>query len=780
MKTDNLKDAISRHIATLLKLTQTIEDEKARGKLNEEILSLAQTLKEDVSVYKHAFDTISDAIWLFDKEQNVIAANKATRQIFNFPPETVLNKKCWFLVHKTDIPVKNCPFVRSKKTNRRETEIFRIGEKWVEVLVDPLIDKNGNFTGAIHIARDITQQKISEKLIRESEARYKELFETAPVGYLILNKNGVVLEANKTVLRRFGYKKKELIGRNIREFVPKEDIPIVNENIKLILTKNFLHTEARTLTKAGKRMFLLLREKKIKLPNGEVGILSASINITKRKEAERKLKEREEQLTTLINTAPEDIVCFKDGNGKWLLANNTLLKVFNLSKVNYVGKTDAELSKIADPFYKKAFRECIKSDKAAWEAKKPRRSIETIIKPSGEKYIFDIIKVPLFNNDGTKKGLVLLGRNITQLVKIQELIQESEEKFHSVWENSLDPMKLQDENEVLVNVNKAFCEFVGLSRKEILGKKITEVIKVKQRAKADYKKAFKERKLPSYHKTEFTLRNNEKRIMEVSNSFIELRNGKTFLLTIFRDVTNYHKLIEELTAAKEKAEEINKIKTQFFLYMSHELRSPFVGIIGYAELLYEQLENEKHKKMAKGIFDTSVRMIRTLSNILDLTKLEFDENEKKIERINVNELIETVTETFGEWANSKKIKLKTTLPKNPVYIDADERMLYGIIENLVHNAIKFTDEGFVKIFMKKRKKKLILGVVDSGIGIPPNKQEVIWHEFRQVSEGIRRKYQGSGLGLTIVKKFTEMLGGKISLKSEVGKGSTFEIEFPVN
>ncbi len=916
-------------ISEILEVVSEIDSVKLKNTLREklnELLEFENTSFYDSINYNRIFNSASNAMWIMDRNQKILDANKATKKIFGLGPEELKKSPCWKLVHNTKKVVKNCPFVRAKQSLKKEREIWKVNGKWLEVTIDPILDNDGKFAGAVHItrditneketeielinkekkleetvklfrtmadtmpdmlwakdlnkrfifvnkaicenllgakdtdepigktdlffaererarhpenpewhtfgeicvdsdevtlrakkpmrfdeygnvkgeflfldvhkapmfneegeiigivgsARDVTQQKLFEKILHESEAKYKELFETAPVGYVILDRNGEILDANETVLKRFNYSKPELIGHNIREFVPKEDVPIVERNIKAILEKGFLETEARTLAKGNKRLlYLLLREKKIKLSDGSDGILSASIDVTDKITAEKALREREEQLSTLINSAPEDIVCFKDANHRWLLANKTLLRVFDLEKVNYRGKTDIQLAELTKPKYRKALETCIESDKKAWEEGKPTHFVEKIDKGKNKRLIFDIVKVPLFNKDGSRKGLILFGRNITQLVEAQKQIEESEEKFRSVWENSIDPMCLQDINQRLVYVNKAFCEMVGLKRDEIIGRKITEIISVKERASKNYRKAFREEKFPRYHQTEITLKNGTTKIVELSNSFIKLKDGRRLLLTIFRDVTEHRQLIEELTLAKEKAEEINRIKTQFFLYMSHELRTPFMGIIGYAQLIEEGNIDEKYKEMARKILKTSSRMIDTLSNILDLTKLEFDKEEAHIEKIDVIKLIEETRDNFINMARIKNLKFLLDLPDYPIIMETDFRMITSILNNLVNNAIKFTEKGHIKITARIRKEKLILKIKDTGIGIPEEKQKIIWDEFRQVSEGTTRTYQGSGIGLTIVKKYVKMFSGKVSLKSQVGKGSTFTVELPL-
>jgi signal transduction histidine kinase/ActR/RegA family two-component response regulator len=234
---------------------------------------------------------------------------------------------------------------------------------------------------------------------------------------------------------------------------------------------------------------------------------------------------------------------------------------------------------------------------------------------------------------------------------------------------------------------------------------------------------------------------------------------------------------------KEKAEEVNKVKSYFFAQMSHELRTPFVGIRGYAEILQEKLTDPEDKVMADGIIQTSLRLTDTLNKILSLSKLEFEKFDIKFTGINLTEIIEDCTNLFASTAEQKNLFYRKKIFKERVLIKSDERILRDILINLLNNAVKFTVRGGIEVtsVIEKRQDGEILSfkVKDTGMGIPQDKQDLIWREFRQVSEGINRSFEGTGLGLTITKKYVELLGGRIYLESELGKGSTFMVEIPI-
>lgn len=257
----------------------------------------------------------------------------------------------------------------------------------------------------------------------------------------------------------------------------------------------------------------------------------------------------------------------------------------------------------------------------------------------------------------------------------------------------------------------------------------------------------------------------------------------THFVELKEDITERKRMINDLIAAKNKAEEINKVKSNFFANMSHELRTPFVGIMGYAELLSDTLINPEEREMAQGILATSKRMKETLTKILSLSKFEFNSIEVVNKKINVVEVINGIYKQFSAASVQKKLTFSAIINFESLFIETDEILFSEIIKNIVSNAIIYTNEGTVVIHADKQKKNsldvLVIKVVDTGIGIPKDKQKIVWEEFRQVSEGLTRRFQGTGLGLSIVKKYTELLGGNIYLESEERKGSIFTLELPI-
>jgi signal transduction histidine kinase/CheY-like chemotaxis protein len=240
---------------------------------------------------------------------------------------------------------------------------------------------------------------------------------------------------------------------------------------------------------------------------------------------------------------------------------------------------------------------------------------------------------------------------------------------------------------------------------------------------------------------------------------------------------------KELIEAKETAEEMSKLKSNFLANMSHELRTPLIAILGYAEILKTEIEHQEWNEMVSTMMQSGKRLLETLNLILDLSKVEADKVQINYSEINISEEVNEIVIMLGPVAQKKNLYLKAMVEKEIILSKLDKRLLHSIITNLVNNAIKYTHKGGVTIELNvitsSGKKYAMIRVVDTGIGIAKENQENIFEEFRQVSEGYNRHFEGAGLGLTIAKKFADKMGGSISLESEVGKGSTFTVVFPL-
>ncbi|MEO8232999.1 MAG: PAS domain S-box protein, partial [Ignavibacteriota bacterium] len=255
----------------------------------------------------------------------------------------------------------------------------------------------------------------------------------------------------------------------------------------------------------------------------------------------------------------------------------------------------------------------------------------------------------------------------------------------------------------------------------------------------------------------------------------------TNYVAVKEDITDKKKMIEELIIAKEKAEEMNRVKSSFFANMSHELRTPMVGILGFSEYLMNELkDNPSYFTMVNSINVSGHRLLETLNLILNLSKLEASKVEVNIEAQNIIPLLKESFGFFESAAKKKTIEYSFTIEQEEIICNVDQLLFSSIFNNLINNAIKFTDSGSVKISVTTDSESVNISVADTGVGISEMKQNLIWEEFRQASEGYNRGFEGTGLGLTIAKKYTDLMNGNITVKSNLGKGTTFNVTFPLS
>jgi signal transduction histidine kinase/CheY-like chemotaxis protein len=252
----------------------------------------------------------------------------------------------------------------------------------------------------------------------------------------------------------------------------------------------------------------------------------------------------------------------------------------------------------------------------------------------------------------------------------------------------------------------------------------------------------------------------------------------THFIAIEEDITKQKEMITELIEAKEKAEELNRVKSSFLANMSHELRTPLIAILGFSEILESELSSDPLlTEMVENIMKGGKRLLETVNLILNISRVESGKEEVSLHEIDIVPILKETYELFTPLAAVANLDYQLNTDTKKIICNIDDRLFRDIFNNLINNAIKFTESGSVKISVEATVQKAIIKIIDTGIGIPLDKQAVIWEEFRQVSEGLSRSFEGTGLGLTLSKRIIELMKGIITVESKVGVGSVFTIKF---
>jgi len=238
------------------------------------------------------------------------------------------------------------------------------------------------------------------------------------------------------------------------------------------------------------------------------------------------------------------------------------------------------------------------------------------------------------------------------------------------------------------------------------------------------------------------------------------------------------RLFQEIRQAYERLAELDHLKSEFISIASHELRTPLAILLAYASILEEEITGQS-KEYLDQVVESAMQLKAIIDEMVSLRRLDTGETQVEITEVSITPIVESLLEEFGPLAERKEIHLEVDLPEKLPPVRSDAQVLRLILSNLLSNAIKFTPEGgAVRLFAREERDRLLLGISDTGPGIPPQDLERIFERFYQVENSLRREHGGIGLGLSIAKEMAELIDGRIWAESELGKGSTFYLSLP--
>jgi PAS domain S-box-containing protein len=370
-------------------------------------------------------------------------------------------------------------------------------------------------------------------------------------------------------------------------------------------------------------------------------------------------------------------------------------------------------------------------------------------------------------------------------MRAEEAVDQERRMLRTLIDNLPDPIYVQDKECRKVIANKADVENIGFNNEaEVLGKNDIELFpgKIGERGYADDKKVIITGKPIFDLEEEFISKDGVKRWLLTTKIPLQDKDGNiTGLVGIGHDITERKEIVEELIRAKEKAEESDELKTAFLHNISHEIRTPMNAIVGFSALLGEpDIDAQSQKSYIEVIMQSSNHLLSIITDIVDISNIEANLIKTVKNEISVNLTLKSLCDQFAYRAEEKNIKLicETVLSDSDALIIADSTKLTQILSNLISNALKFTEKGYIKVSCRLNENFLEFCVSDSGIGISQEYHTRIFDRFYQVQYSLERLYEGTGLGLAISKAYVEHLGGRIWLTSELGKGTSFFFTVP--
>ena len=396
----------------------------------------------------------------------------------------------------------------------------------------------------------------------------------------------------------------------------------------------------------------------------------------------------------------------------------------------------------------------------------------------GEIRIIHAISDIIRDDQGRPKTILYTIKDLTEIYNIKESLQE----YKLAVDQSPVSIVITNAYGDIEYVNPKFIEITGYQLDEVLGKN-PKILQGGQKSKEEYKHLWDTILSGREWTGEFyNKRKNGTYFWELAYiSSIKDEDGNiTHFIGVKEDISERKKIEEELITAKEKAEEMSRLKSSLLLNMSHELRTPMNGILGYSNLLLEESLEPNSRQMVNIIHSSGKRLMNTLNSIIDLSQVESEREKLKLEITRLGDIIINTQSRFEIEAKQKGLLFRSEIDNN-IYAMVDIRLFQNIINHLLDNAIKFTEKGTVSITLSKVEIQGILfaSIIfkDTGVGIRPEVIPYIFEEFRQGSEGIGRHFEGLGLGLTLCKRFVELLNGEIFVESIPDIGSTFTVRF---
>jgi PAS domain S-box-containing protein len=470
---------------------------------------------------------------------------------------------------------------------------------------------------------------------------------------------------------------------------------------------------------------------------------------------------------------------FEQSNDAIFITKGEHILEVNPKGCKLLGYDRAHLEKI--PLHSLFTEESLPGFQNALNATLENRSafFETKIKRS-DNSILDV-EVSFLAIGDQRKTLMIIARDITSRKESERLVQKERGILSALLEKSLCGILLiEASGHKIVDVNTVAIKTIGRSKEEIIGKICHQFICPAEVGKCPISDLG------------LTVDNSEKKIINAQKEVIPILKSvvpvtiedKDYFVECFVDLSERKRTEENLLHAKLEAEAASRTKSEFLANMSHELRTPLNSIIGFSDILLEKYFgdlNERQLKYVKNISVSGKHLLRLINDILDLSKVEAGKMELHYSKFSISSIFDEVKFTISPLAQVKSLEMDFNLDLDIGDIQADRSRLIQILYNLVSNAVKFTPErGKVSVYCKKDGNRAIFSVKDTGIGISSEDQKHIFEPFKQIDSGMDRQYEGTGLGLALVKQFVDMHKGRVWFTSVQGKGSSFIFELPVN
>lgn len=634
-------------------------------------------------------------------------------------------------------------------------------------------------------------------------ARGASSFDAVPDATIVVDSAGIIRQVNKAACVLSGRRETELLGEESHglfhyEMGIVEDCPVCNA------VRNEEHLDFFEVKRPQSNDWFIYTISPFSDLNGMRGMVQVIRDITLLKLTEAELHQTQARMADLfkeqnaVTRALNDVLYMIDKQGKLAWWNEVLEKVTGMSKEQLKGKSATDFFVVEDrEKIVGAINDCFKNGSSDVEAM-------FITTDSPRPYRFSAVLAK--NDEGTVTGIAGVGQDVTERYAAAQALKESEERFQRAVTGSSDGIWDWNIETGEVYCSERFQELLGYTSEQgdyfEYENRLDDLIHPDDKTYADAaRSAHLEKHVPYHIELRLKTRSGSYRWFLIRGQCIWDPHGKASRMSgSLTDITlrkqdevelNHHRahlsdLVEErtrlLALARDDALRANHTKSLFLANMSHELRTPLNSIIGFTTIIHDGMAgpvSDEQRRQLGMVQDSSRHLLALINDILDLSKIEAGKTEVSKERISIVMLVDELMNQMRPLAREKGLSLMTEMGELIDRVVTDYSKLRQVMTNLLGNAIKFTEQGQVTLRISKEKSTdLLIIITDTGIGIPANKLEDVFSAFKQLDEHSNRRFAGTGLGLTISRRFVELLGGRLEVTSEEGRGSSFSIRIP--
>jgi len=632
------------------------------------------------------------------------------------------------------------------------------------------------------VARDITERRKTQEALKVSEKKFRTLVENIPgIVYRCEVKIPWRMTMISEVVKQLtGYESSVFTTNKLTfaEVVHPEDLQFVKDTINRAFDNNQqFDLEYRIIHKNGTiRWVHEVGKASYNNKSNQDWLDGVIIDITARKISEEIIKESQIILKATLESSADGVLVV-DNLGNVRLYNSRFVEMWQISE---------ELLKTNNAIiiFNAAFEQLENPEKFSAKVKELDKSTDDdfdflFIKDGRifERYSSSLIL------ENKIIGRVWSFRNITD----QKLAERELRKLSRAVAQSSAGIVITDINGTIEYVNPKFTEITGFTSEEANGDN-PRILKSGQHHISLYKNLWETILSGNEWRGELYNKKKSGELYWEYTSISPVKNEKgelTHFVAVKEDISARKKIEEELIKSKEEAEEANKLKSSLLANMSHEFRTPLNGILGFTQLLKDELVGKDELEMLEKITRSGKRLMNTLNSVLTLTELENENYLITQSEIDLSIFCQQIKSLYEISVRDKKLEFYTDIKNENIQIRTDENLLTKIVCSLVENAIKYTREGSVRILLESKvssdnKKFALIKIKDTGIGINLENHDIIFREFKQLSEGYRRDFEGLGLGLTLARKMANLLGGDIFVESTIGIGSIFSVVLPMD